>query len=384
ATPQQMWDFLISELTDVKGKCGTKVEMGKLNDYAINMLLAKMYLNHNAWFNDYSDNSYYGKAIDEVNEVINSGKFSLAPNYSDNFREDISGSPEIIFGIPFEFNYAGGNYMANMWMHVAGRATWQFNGWATGGAAVLPQFLETYDEKDSRYKDCWISGQQYDYAGAPIYVDSEPLVYTRELHSIDNPGCYPFESERLVKYEILSGDYGTSYDDVPFFRLADAYFIKAECLLRLGGYNGESEQVAADLVTAVRQRAFKSDPGKATVTVAQLKGGSRYNYGHRENQGIMGEADNWIITEEGGDDIELGGLLDELAWEFVAEHHRRQDLIRFRINGTNQNVYNGKSWFCKDAKTDKTDRHCDIFPLPKSALDGNIKLKQNPGYGGAE
>ena len=32
------------------------------------------------------------------------------------------------------------------------------------------------------------------------------------------------------------------------------------------------------------------------------------------------------------------------------------------------------------AKTDKTDRHCDIFPLPKSALDGNIKLKQNPGY----
>lgn len=384
ATPQQMWDFLISELTDVKGKCGTKVEMGKLNDYAINMLLAKMYLNHNAWFNDYSDNSYYGKAIDEVNEVINSGKFSLAPNYSDNFREDISGSPEIIFGIPFEFKYAGGNYMANMWMHVAGRATWQFNGWATGGAAVLPQFLETYDEKDSRYKDCWISGQQYDYAGAPIYVDSEPLVYTLELHSIDNPGCYPFESERLVKYEILSGDYGTSYDDVPFFRLADAYFIKAECLLRLGGYNGESEQVAADLVTAVRQRAFKSDPGKATVTVAQLKGGSRYNYGHRENQGIMGEADNWIITEEGGDDIELGGLLDELAWEFVAEHHRRQDLIRFRINGTNQNVYNGKSWFCKDAKTDKTDRHCDIFPLPKSALDGNIKLKQNPGYGGAE
>ena len=51
--------------------------MGKLNDYAINMLLAKMYLNHNAWFNDYSDNSYYGKAIDEVNEVINSGKFSF-------------------------------------------------------------------------------------------------------------------------------------------------------------------------------------------------------------------------------------------------------------------------------------------------------------------
>ena len=40
--PQQMWDFLISELTDVNGEMwNQKVEMGKLNDYAINMLLAK-------------------------------------------------------------------------------------------------------------------------------------------------------------------------------------------------------------------------------------------------------------------------------------------------------------------------------------------------------
>ena len=112
----------------------------------------------------------------------------------------------------------------------------------------------------------------------------------------------------------------------------------------------------------------------------KLKGGSVYAYGHRENQGKMGEADKWIITNEGGQDIEFGGMLDELAWEFVAEHHRRQDLIRFHIKGSSENVYNGKSWFCKDANPDKTDRHKDIFPIPKSALDGNPKLKQNPGY----
>jgi hypothetical protein len=61
------------------------------------------------------------------------------------------------------------------------------------------------------------------------------------------------------------------------------------------------------------------------------------------------------------------------------EHHRRQDLIRFRLT-SGQNVYNGKSWFCKDAKTDPTDKHCDIFPIPKSIMDGNINLVQNPGY----
>ena len=380
ATPQETWDFLIAELNDIKDKCGNEVRMGEINNYAVHMILAKMYLNHNAWFNDHSDNSYYQKCIDELEYVL-AGPFSLAPNYLDNFKEDISTSPEIIFGIPFEYLYAAGNYYANKWMNEAGRATWGFTGWATGGSAALPQFLDTYDPDDSRFEDCWIGGIQKDMSGATIYVDGQPLNYTKEIRSTDNPGCYPMEGYRLVKYEILTGDWGTSYDDVPFFRLADAMMMKAECLLRLGGYNGETEQDAADLVTQVRARAFKDNPAKATRTVSQLKGGSVYEYGHRENIAKQDEPDNWVTTEEGGDDIELGGLLDDLAWEFVAEHHRRQDLIRFRMtNG--QNVFNGKSWFCKDRKTDINDNHCDIFPIHKTFLEGNLKLKQNPGYGG--
>lgn len=377
ADPQVTFSWIERELKAVVDLCPSKIEMGKINKYAVHMLLAKLYLNHNAWFKDDTDKSWYGKCIDELNEVFK-GPFSLATSYSSNFMEDISSSPEIIFGIPFENKYAGGNYMANLWQHNAGRARWNFSGWATGGGVVFPQFLDTYEKGDTRYDATWTGGQQFAMDGSAILVDGEPLVYTRELHSIDNPGCYPFESERLIKYEIKSGDFGTSYDDVAYFRLADAYYMKAECLLRLGGYKGETEQNAADLVTAVRMRAFDNDATKAKVTVAQLKGGSKYNYGHRENTAKQGEPDNWIITQEGGDDIELGGLLDEYAKEFVAEAHRRPDLIRFNIKGSNMNVYCGKSWFCKDAET---DRHSDIFPIPKVALDGNPKLKQNPGYG---
>lgn len=378
ADPKVTFNWIERELKAVADQCPSKVEMGKINKYAVHMLLAKLYLNHNAWFKDDTDKSWYGKCIDEINEVVK-GPFSLAASYSANFMEDISSSPEIIFGIPFENKYAGGNYMANLWIHNAGRSRWNFSGWATGGGVVFPQFLDTYEQDDTRHNVTWTVGQQYALDGSAILVDGEPLAYTRELHSIDNPGCYPFESERLIKYEIKSGTFGSSYDDVPYFRLADAYYMKAECLLRLGGYKGETEQTAADLVTSVRMRAFGNDASKATVTVAQLKGGSKYNYGHRENTGKQGEADNWIITHEGGADIELGGLLDELAKEFVCEAHRRDDIIRFNIKGTNMNVYCGKSWFCKDAET---DRHSDIFPIPKVALDGNRKLKQNPGYDG--
>lgn len=377
--PEATFAWIEKELLEVADNCGESVEFGKLNKYTAYMILAKLYLNHDAWFPTAKDSKYYQKCIDVLDIIINSGRYSLAANYKDNFKEDISSSPEIIFGIPFENKYAGGNYMANLWMHNAGRATWNFSGWATGGGIVFPQFLDIYEEGDSRYTDTWLGGPQYDINGQPIYLDGEQLNYSKELHSIDNPGCYPMESYRLQKFEILSGDFGTSYDDVAYYRYADVLMMKAECLLRLGGYNGETEEDAARLVSQVRARAFKSDPSRAKVTAAQLKAGSKYKYGHRENQGELGGEDKWIITEEGGDDIELGGLLDELGREFVCENHRRSDIIRFNIKGSNNmNVYCGKSWFCKDAEA---DRHSDIFPIPRTALNGNSKLKQNPGYG---
>jgi hypothetical protein len=373
AAPETTFKWIESELLDIAEDCPSSVEMGKINKYAAHMLLAKLYLNHNAWFQDDSDKTYYTKCLEQLEYVL-AGPFSLAPNYSDNFMEDISTSPEIIFGIPLENKYAGGNFMANLWIHNAGRARWNFSGWATGGGIVFPQFLDIYEEGDTRFENTWTEGQQYAMDGSAILVDGEPLIYTRELHSIDNPGCYPFESARLIKYEIKSGDYGTSYDDVPYYRLADAMLMKAECLLRLG----QDEDLAAELVSQVRARNFKSAPEKAVVTAATLKGGSKYNYGHRENQGELGGEDIWVVNYQGGDDIEFGGLLDELAREFVCEAHRRDDIIRFNIKGTNMNVYCGKSWFCKDPEA---DRHTDIFPIPKDALDGNPKLKQNPGYG---
>ena len=80
AESQEVWDFIISELDDIKDKCGDEVEMGQINNYTVHMILAKMYLNHNAWFDDHSDDSYYRKCVDELNVIIESNKFSLAPN----------------------------------------------------------------------------------------------------------------------------------------------------------------------------------------------------------------------------------------------------------------------------------------------------------------
>ena len=143
---------------------------------------------------------------------------------------------------------------------------------------------------------------------------------------------------------------------------------------------GRDEQTAADLVTEVRKRSFES-LAEATRTVADLKGGSVYAYGHSEYEPIAyNDWSNYISTYEGGDDIELGGLFDDLGWEFACEEHRRQDMIRFKM-ADGRNVFNGKSYFCKDAVT--TD-HWNIFPIPESVMRTNTTIEQNPGYTGAK
>ena len=119
------------------------------------------------------------------------------------------------------------------------------------------------------------SGNVIPQSGDPIAFTADDwsgtgyLNYSLKVHSVDNPGAYQQEGYRFVKYEIVAGDGGTYGDDVPFFRLADAMFIKAECLLRLG----RDEDVAAQLITNVRKRSFATE-AEATRTAAQLKGGA--------------------------------------------------------------------------------------------------------------
>ncbi|MFT3751480.1 MAG: RagB/SusD family nutrient uptake outer membrane protein [Paludibacter sp.] len=393
--PKQMpadtiFNFCVRELNAIKSELGTKKVFGYPNRYAANMVLAKLYLNYNTYFNK-TDNGYYEKALIEVEEILTSGVYSLAPNYSDNFKADIKPSPEVIFALPLDNTHARHNYLVNKCLVGAGAAAYGYKGSPWNGSCAVPQFIESYDANDNRLGYTWTggvqkaatkdaSGKTIPQSGAPIPFTADDwsgqgvLNYSLKVHSIDNPGAYQQEGYRFVKYEISADDYGTYGDDVPYFRLADAMFIKAECLLRVG----RDEQTAADLITEVRKRSFSS-AAKAIRTVADLKGGSHYDYGHREytSEGYANwDPASYVTTNEGGADIQLGGLLDDLAWEFAGEHHRRQDLVRFKMtNG--RNVFNGKSWFCKNATT---ETHWSYFPIPKSALDANISLKQNTGY----
>ena len=354
-TNQEVFDFIKTELTESMPTLreeNNDATYGKVTKWAAKMTLAKLYLNAGV----YIGTPKWNEALAEVNDVINSGKFSLAPNYLDSYKIKNEGSPEEILSIPFDEKYTGGSYYPFKTLYPASRATFEMQDSPWGGSGAIPQFIDTYDADDSRLKDCWLGGLQYTKSGAPLILEDKvtQLNYINYMSTVD--GCEYNEGYRLVKYEIGSGTSVNSSNDVPFFRYGDALMIKAECLLRTG-----SADQAATIVSEVRARDFKANPAKAIVTGAKLLGGSVYKYG---------EYSNGTITKyEGGADIQYGGFLDELAWEFVGEHHRKQDLIRF-------GVYTKKSWFSHKPNGD----YRAIFPIPQSQMDANHSLVQNPGY----
>lgn len=454
--PEHIWDFLVKEIEEAVPDMSTAKKYGRMNKYAGAMLAAKIFLNHDAWLrgwdenstlimsdnaknnrnlnsewfktNAQNDNKWYKKAYDYAKIVTDEGGYVLAENYKDNSRNKIT-STEAIFVLPLDGAKASHNYLVNKCFVGRGGQAYGYSGTPWNGSCAVPQFIHTYDADDTRLTDTWAIGQQYyfDDKTFPIYEEEQkvsdddplrltkaqydsdprhakfgnsvgyyPLSYTVEVHSINNPGAYDFEGARFQKQEIVPGNRGTYGDDVCFYRLADAMFIKAEALLRIGAaYDGKTEDDAAAWVTQVRQRAFKDNPAKATRTAAQLKGNSVYDYGIREcttsgsanpyndfqydASGNVKSSSFTTYTVDNETTIELGGLLDDLAWEFVGEHHRRQDLIRFMCSD-GRNVYNGKTWFCHKNKADVGDWHNNVFPIYTEFLTSNVKLVQNYGF----
>ncbi|UZR98145.1 RagB/SusD family nutrient uptake outer membrane protein [Chondrinema litorale] len=352
---QEVFSFIESELTEVMpylSETSNSENYGKVTKWAAYMTLAKLYLNAEVYIGE----AKWSDALAEVNEIIDNGGFSLESNYANLFAADNGYNSEVILAIPFDNVYAQGSYYPYKTLYGASQATFNLAGSPWGGSAGIPQFIDTYDEDDERKSISWLGGLQYDSSGEPIILeDGTQLDYTNYMTSVDAAEFN--EGYRFIKYEIEMGLDGNQGNDIPFYRYTDALMIKAECLMRLG-----QTDEAASIVSEVRARAFgNTNPEKATLTASDLTGGSVYDYGKKEN----GE----FITHEGGADIEYGGFLDELAWEFVGEHHRKQDLIRF-------GVFTTKSWLSHSPNGD----YHTIFPIPQSAMETNSNLSQNTGY----
>src|SRR5574340_702261 len=98
ATRTDVYNFVVSELKAIQPDLpqpGPNT-YGRATGPAASMLLAELYLNAGV----YTGTADYTDAMNAALDVINSGAYSLAPNFEHVFQADNNTSPEIIFAIP--------------------------------------------------------------------------------------------------------------------------------------------------------------------------------------------------------------------------------------------------------------------------------------------
>lgn len=366
-----IYNFVVKELLEAIPNLSEDVggaEYGLFNKWAATTLLAKMYLNAGV----YTGTPDWQAALDACNTVINSKKFELSANYKDNFVDDdafAASNKEIILNIPFDSNLGSYQMYYFSWgAPLKDAFNTKDSPWGAGSAMGVPQFIETYDKDDSRLDDTWVHGTQYEYGTTNpikcIYDTKDgaypDLCYVNDIQS----GNFTLEWEgyRMKKFEVKPGTSAMG-TDFPVFRYSEILLMKAECLLRLG------QPGAGALVSQVRERAFKSNPAKATVTDEQLKENSCYNYYYYADDYAFSKPANRKYGSHDKDKVEFGRLYDEYGWEFAWELGTRTRMIRF---GT----YTTRDWLSHEALGDYTA----LFPIPFSAITANPNLVQNPDY----
>lgn len=356
---QEVYDFVVSELNAVIPDLTEEVSQatyGRFTAWAARALLVRTYLNAEV----YTGNAQWQNVISEADYVINNGPFMLEPVYKNNFSLDNHNSQEFIWAVPYDELLGTGNqYHMKSFPPIMQRA-YGMESQPWGGNAALPQFIDTYDEDDGRLEDTWLMGEVEDPNTGEVLANFINYMETTES-GVPQPFDWGYSP---AKYEVPRPGAQTNIStDYPVFRYAEILMAKAEALLRTGNAAG-----AAVIVNQVRERNFDPYSADKMVSAADLTGGSSYPYGFI--------VDGEISEHEGGDDIEFGGFLDELGYEFAAESFRRRQIIRFKTT-SGEPVFIAKSWFKRRATHAP---HLTIFPLNDGVLNVNSNLQQNPGY----
>jgi hypothetical protein len=145
-----------------------------------------------------------------------------------------------------------------------------------------------------------------------------------------------YENKETYK---LAGTGGKTYTDQYFFRLAEAYLLRAEAYVNKGDKNK-----AADDINELHKRA------NAKLCTA--------------------------------DQMNLDYILDERLRELTCEEKRRLTLSRVGKLAERIKKYNPYFSAAYSADNKDYDAHFDLLPIPLSAIQANkdAKLEQNPGY----
>ena len=301
-------------------------EYARADKAAVWMVLANLYLNAEV----YTGTAKYSDAVTYSAKVI-AASYSLEPNYANLFVADNNKSNEIIFAAAFDGTktrtWGGTTFL----VHAPVGGDMNVNdfgidfGW--GGLRTTKAFVQKFSD---------ISGNT---AKRAMFQTAGQTLEINDISEFRNG-----YSIRKWKNKTSAGANGSSLTwvdtDYPLFRLAEAYLIYTEAVLR-GGSGGTTAQ-ALIYINNIRQRAYGGTSGN--ISLGQLT---------------------------------LDFILDERARELVWEGKRRTDLIRYGLFTSGTYLWPWKGGV-KDGTAVAATRN--LYPIPSAEINTNPNLIQNPGY----
>lgn len=332
-TRAEVFAFVESELLAVESEvvAARMNGYGRVDQATVWMTLAKIYLNAEV----YTGTPRYADALEYTAKVINAGyTVDTSKPYGNLFLAD---------------NDSNGSQNEFIWtLNFDGQRTQTF-----GGTTFLTHAPVGGDMNPSNFG---INGGWFGIRTTPQFVakfpgeensaDGREMFFTDgQSKQIANEGNFN-QGFAIAKFKNVdvNGNQGSDATgdfvdiDFPVFRLADAYLMYAEAVLRGGG--GSNAQ-AVSYINTLRERAYGNNG--SNITSAQLT---------------------------------LPFILDERARELYWEAHRRQDLVRFNQFSTN-GVW---AWKGNVQGGTTTPAFRNLFPIPAEQLNLNDNLVQNPGY----
>jgi hypothetical protein len=272
------------------------------------------------------DTTRYPKALEYMQEIINSGDYSLMDNYADIFKESGEWCNESIFEINYKDDGAyrswgsplatGGTVLPRLispsgWADGTDKHD---NGW--GFAPVRLETVQMFDAKDTR-KDatCWNAAAAGKYN--PRYEDTGYFLEKYVAHTGDN------------KDQIADGDLNWN-NNLRIYRFSETLLNAAELLLKTGGDAAK----AADYLNMVHHRAKLTD--------------------------------NLTATED--------NILQERRLEFVGEGKRYWDLVR---TGKAATVLTPDTY---GYRTNSWTESKKYLPIPQAEIDAAQGTLTNNNY----
>jgi hypothetical protein len=337
-TRDSVFKFIESELNATRlvlPQSRPSDQAGRLTRGAADAILASLYLNAQVYTGTVTASGLtkgtarWQDAITAADRVINSGVYTLEPDWRKNFTPDNHDSTENIFVISNTDAVPGLGMNFPMRTLHYNQLTVQGGPW--NGFAAVAETYNAFDPADKR-RQIFLTGQQYSFdTGLPVKDRAgNPLLFTVDIQNekaaAENEG--PRYNKFVPKPTVPDGS--SQPNNFPFFRLAEMYLIKGEALNELG-------QTAAGIteVNRIRERQF-SPPKPLNTGMSQA------------------DARTAIFTER---------------WnELTGEAKRRSDMIR-------AGTYTAARRFKSADEPFKI-----LFPIPSTQIATNPMLTQNPGY----